>query len=268
MKVNKRIVTAAMFAAIMLLCVAAQILFRFVSLGFDVSFLASPQFWGSLIIQNFLLLVFSVVAWISCRMDEEYKNEEISKLKENIDEGYLYICNNNLTVAFDEQIERDNAVEKLRVYKEHLNHQIGKARNLRRKERLKLKLSTAEADIDTVKVKYERLSSSIIFSHTANGGHERSKHSAHDGFEVFKLIISKISMLLLFTILLRSFIPTAHDFSVAMLWESAIDLFSIIASYFFAVMSARMHVDGKVMSVYKENLKYIKRFFTLREQNK
>jgi hypothetical protein len=258
----------AMFAAIMLLCVAAQILFRFVALGFDFSYLASPQFWGSLIIQNFLLLVFSVVAWISARYDEEYKSEEISRLKENIDDGYLYICNNNLTVAFDEQIEHDNATEKLLVYKEQLNHKIGKARSKKRKERLKLKLATAEADIDTVKVKYERLSSSIIFSHTANGGQERSKHSAQDSLEVFKLIISKISMLLIFTVLLRSFIPTSQEFTLVMLYESVIDLFSVVASYFFATMSARMHVTGKVTDVFKENLKYIKRFFTLRNAQK
>lgn len=266
--------------AVLLFATAADILMDYVNAGFNPAIFKDPAYWIKLTLTCFSVILVTLSVRDFFREKELRDNTAINETQRQIDNAHAELIKHNLATRFEDYVNVLNAERKLKAYREYLQFKISKTRKEKRCAVLKKRLDSANADIEFLpvrgnkialspfcRVKFNRARIATIFSRVERNRGDDEDMETSEQKHVAELVFKKLFMLITFSIALSTLFFDRGEFAVAVLINTFSKLFRTAMSIYLGASDGQAFVRGTLLSKMKLRLDFIQKFLE-REKSK
>lgn len=266
-----------LIATIILTMILSVILNYFTgNISFDI--LSSVGYWVKQAGTAFTTFLLFILTRQTYKLIEENKNEDYKRYRLTIAKYYDLIERENKFEDFHRYLIEENHRRKLSVYKDSLNRKIlakrfaldklpEKAKVRRAKmerdiERWNVLLSKAEENVDYVRVKYSRVTYSLIFGVENRNGETDEDFATHEGPAIATKAVFKLLWVFAFGLLfgLLGSSLTANDQPLTIILNVTVMLMQFLVSIFFGGIDGQSFVRGTINDKLRLRCGFIARF--------
>lgn len=244
-----------------------SVLIEFMDADFNLSIFSNVFYWSKVISSN-LAVICILFSMRSLFKDKERRENMSVVAKETaIDDIYLELNNNKLNTAFNEHIDRENAVRHKFAYVTKLRQGLTRCKNDKKRKRLLEQLEKADTEYDISKVKYNKVKFNTIFG-KSKVRFEDNDMDEHEGFEYADILISKIFGVLAFGILTTSFAFDTYAFNLATAYNIVCKILQISIGAYLGAVSGTDYIKGTLLSKLTLRLNFVQQFIEKRAEGR
>lgn len=258
---------------VLLFATAADILMDYVKAGFNPAIFNDPAYWIKLALTCLSVILVTLSVRDFFREKELRDNAAISETQRQIDNAHGELIKHNLATRFEDYVNVLNAERKLKAYREYLQFRISKTRKEKRYAALKKRLDSANADIEFLpvrgnkitlspfcRVKFNRARIATIFSRVERNRGDDEDMETNEQKHVAELVFKKLFMLIAFSVTLSTLFFDTGEFAVAILINTFSKLFRTAMSISLGASDGQAFARGALLSKMKLRLDFIQKF--------
>lgn len=251
--------------AIVLFCTAANIIMDYMAPGFDPSVFRNPAYWMSLAVQQSAVVLIMLCVY-SFMIDKEIQsNADIAELQKLLSSAHCKLSEYSLTQKFDDYVYIKNFQRKKRAYRTKMERKIFKAKTDEKRKALESEMNKGLKSLTYIKVRYEKIRITEIFSKATLVYPDDESMSDHMGTTTAKMLRNKVIGIVMFGVLLSSLSFDPLGFGWSMLIKTFIKLFQAAYAVYVGGSEGVRFARGNLLSALQNRAKFVQEFI---ESNK
>lgn len=246
-------------AAIVAFGTAAYIIADYIAFGFDASIFSDPAYWINLVIGQsaVTIIMFTVYNFTSDR--EESANAEVIRLRQEIYRAHCSLTKYGLSEKFDDYVYLKNLERKKFAYTHRMQRKIHRTKKDDRRKVLQKELEEGLKIVESLKVRYNKVSISEIFSRAVLPHSDDEDLSDGKAETTRQMLLNKVVSIVMFGILLSTLSYQPKAFS-GILLSSFVKLFQAAYAIYAGGSAGVAYVRGKLLTSLDNRAQFIQKF--------
>ncbi len=240
--------------------VAANILSDYLTAGFDASIYSDPAYWINLAISQGAVIVIMLCMYSLMSEREEQGNEAVGKLRQDIYKAHCLLTRYGLAEKFDDYVYVQNISRKKRAYTRLMERKIFRAKTDKKRAELKAKLDEGLKIIESLRVRYNKIRISTIFSRASLPCLDDENLDDGNARTTRRMLLNKIVGIISFGVLLSSLTFDARTFGLGLVVKTFIKLFQAAYAMFAGGNEGVHYVRGPLLSALDNRAAFIQKF--------
>lgn len=240
--------------------VAANILSDYLTAGFDASIYSDPAYWINLAISQGAVIVIMLCMYSLMSEREEQGNEAVGKLRQDIYKAHCLLTRYGLAEKFDDYVYVQNITRKKRAYTRLMERKIFRAKTDKKRAELKAKLDEGLKIIESLRVRYNKIRISTIFSRASLPCLDDENLDDGNARTTRRMLLNKIVGIIAFGVLLSSLTFDARTFGLGLVVKTFIKLFQAAYAMFAGGNEGVHYVRGPLLSALDNRAAFIQKF--------
>ena len=237
--------------------VAANIAVDYLRVGFDASIFA---YWINLCISQGAVIIIMFCLYSVTSEREENANAEIKDLRRAIYKAHCDLSKYALLDKFDEYVYLQNIYRKKKAYTNKMQRKIFHAKTDERKKELEAELKHGLEIIESIKVKYNKIRISTIFSSSSLP--QTDDEDLEDGRSraTYKMLLNKVVSIIAFGVLLSMLVFDPQSFSLGLIVKTCVKIFQAAYAMYIGGSDGVRYVRGPLLTALDNRAQFIQKF--------
>ena len=293
---NNNLLKTMLLSVVLVLVTAFTIIADFMVFSSSSSFFRNKAYWLNALTVNAAVIVIVFVARAEGKDRERRKNTRLAGLTDGIRDAYNALAKYSLNVEFREYINQDNLARKIDAYTDkwkrrrifwqtRLTHKVNRVKRKLAKKRVRSeetiqaktnkvghwyrdrialcndRIANAATDVDFLRVRYKRVSYSLIFSGEKERENAEADLAVHESRDIMALLASRVVGIVAFGVVATSvWTFDAKLFSVMTIYKALFKVLQLLLGFYTGWASGRAFVKGRLCGTLEKRLSYVRIF--------
>ncbi len=240
--------------------VAANITSDYLTLGFDASIFLSPAYWINLCISQGAVIVIMLCLYGITSEREENANGEVQALRKTIFQAHCDLTKYCLNETFDNYVYVQNIQRKKKAYTQLMQRKIFHAKTDEKRKALEQELQEGLKIIESLKVRYNRISIATIFSRSSLPITDDENLDDGKAKNTRRMLRNKIIGVIAFGVLLSTLAFDPDTFSMGLIVKTCVKLFQASYAIFVGGSEGVNYVRGPLLTALDNRAQFIQKF--------